>query len=478
MNLDKRTLTNLVAISVVSAVLIVYALAQLLTGAILDDSYPLSVQVPDTGGLIPQQEITLSGVPVGLVESFKLEGEHVIVQMAIDENRNIPRDVDVVILRRSAVGEQALDFRPHDNGSEDFYEAGDVVQPADVVTPVEVQRLLTLADEVFSPIDPENAGKLIGELADIVRGRRDDIRSIISDSAEFSSDIADNGENYDKLFREGRKVTRSLAANRESLAQSLGDMADAATVLSDMRGDFEGLLADAPPLMGEVSTLVNRVNPTLSCIVTDLAAINEYTARDRQMDNIETALRYNQWFFVGFDIGSPYDAEGRVWNRLQFIPPQQPPARSYLPEKRPIPDILPGGACESPFGPGAGSATQAGYSKRVPEARVIRPANDRRQPVRAAGLIRTDSASSDGDDSESSAGSAPSGGDRGSAGGNTEEQAAPNLPATAAAPEASALPVTGLAAMTLALVGLLLVAAGVPFTRLRPRGKTEPGDSA
>lgn len=389
MNLGSRTMTNLIAVGLVSAVLIIYALAQLLTGALLDDSYPLTVQVPETGGLIPQQEVTLSGVPVGLVESFELEGEHVNVLLSIDEGRQIPRDVDVVILRRSAVGEQAIDFRPREGTGDDFYAAGDVVEPASVVTPVEVQRLLTLADEVFAPVDPENAGKLVGELADIVRGRRDDIRSIISDSAEFSADIADNGEDYDKLFREGRKVSASLAENRESLARSLGDMADAAAVLSDMRSDFEGLLADAPPVLNDVTTIFDRANPNLSCIITDVADINEYMARDRQMHNLEETLRYNQWFWVGFDIGSPYDAEGRVWNRLQFIPPQEPPARSYLPEKRAIPDILPGGACESPFGPGAGSATERNYSKRVPDAKIVRPANDRREPARPIGSDTT-----------------------------------------------------------------------------------------
>ena len=49
-----------------------------------------------------------------------------------------------------------------------------------------------------------------------------------------------------------------------------------------------------------------------------------------------------------------------------------------------IPDILPGGACESPFGPGAPAAHQADYSKRVPDAEVVRPANDRAEPVRTS----------------------------------------------------------------------------------------------
>ena len=469
MNLGRHTIINLIAIGVVSAALIVYALAQLLTGALLDDTYPLTVQVPNTGGLIPQQEVTLSGVPVGLVDSFELHGEHVNVNLKIDEGRRIPKDVDVVILRRSAVGEQAIDFRPHEGVDDDYFVAGDVITPNEVVTPVEVQRLLTLADEVFAPIDPTNAGKLVSELADIVRGRRDDIRSIISDSAEFSSDIADNGQDYDTLFREGRKVTRALAANRASLAQSLGDMADAAELLSAMRVDFEGLLTDAPPLLTEVTNLADRANPNLSCIISDFASLNEYMAQERQMRNLEEALRVNQWFFVGFDISAPYDHAGRVWNRIQFIPPQEPPAQSYLPEKRPIPDILPGGACESPFGPGAGSATQAGYSKRIPEARIVRPANDRRQSVRIVGAT----GGSDADDDQSTGGGSSSDGgspsdDGGSRSAGDARDPAPSLPATAVAPEA-ALPITGLAASTLFGIGLLFIAVGIPAVRARLR---------
>ena len=466
--LARRTLINLVAIGVVSAVLIVYALAQLLTGALLDDSYPLTVRLPSTGGLIPQQEVTLSGVPVGLVEGFELEGEHVNVALSIDETRKIPTKVDAVILRRSAVGEQAIDFRPYEDTGDEFFKPGDIVDPRDVVTPVEVQRLLTLADEVFSPVDPENAGKLISELADIVRGRRDDIRSIISDSAEFSSDIADNGADYDKLFREGRKVTAALAKDRKVIAGSLGDMADAAAVLADMRTDFEGLLASAPPLLRTVNDLVNRANPNLSCVITDFAAINEFTARDRQMHNVEEALSHNQWFFVGFDVITPQDHAGRIWNRLQFMPPSEPPANSYLPEKRPVPHILPGGACESPFGSGAGSATQAHWAKRVPDTRVDRPANDRRHNVRVT------SASTSGG----------GGGDTGSGddGGNNDTAV---LPATDTSPgsvgadqaqgTSGSVATTGIDALVLFLIGLALIAVGIPAARARVRANDSQG---
>ena len=472
MNLGRRTIANLVAIGLVSAALIVYALASLLTGALLDDSYPLSVEVPNTGGLIPQQEVTLSGVPVGLVESFDLVGEGVKAHLSIDEGQRIPRDVDVVILRRSAVGEQAIDFRPREGAGNEFFEPGDTVTPANVVTPVEVQRLLTLADEVFGPVDPENAGKLIAELADIVRGRRDDIRSIITDSAEFSADIADNGEDYDRLFREGRKVTAALAENREDLSRSLDAMADAAAVLSDSRTELEGLLAEMTPLLGQVSTLVHRADANLSCIITDFADINTYMAADRQMDNTEKALRLNQWFFVGYDITSEPDHAGRIWNRIQFIPPQQPPARSYLPQKRPIPDILPGGACSSPFGQGAGSATQASYEKTVPEARIVRPPNDRKQDVRVAGPpIGSGSGAGSGDGTGGGFGSGSPG--SGGAGGDMAG------PPAGSGEDADGGPLAGTGAALLSLLlGLLFIAAGIPAARARVRGGLKDAESS
>lgn len=447
-DLPRRTLANLIAIALVSTALIVYALAQLLAGALLSDSYPLTVLVPKTGGLIAQQEVTLSGVSVGLVEDFTLTDDAVEVHLTIDEDKRIPRDVDVVILRRSAVGEQALDFRPHEGAGEDFYEAGDVVEPADVVTPVEVQRLLTLADEVFAPVDPENAAKLVGEIADIVRGRRDDLRSIITDSAEFSSDIADNGESYDQLFFEGRKVTKALADNREVLSESLGDMADAAEILTDVRTDLEGLLAEAPPLLEQVVDITERGGPNLSCVINDVADINTYVAQERQLNHIETALRHNQWFFVGFDITAPTDPFGGVWNRIQFVLPQQPPAESYLPEKRPIPDILPGGACSSAFGPGAGAAVQAEYRKTVPEARIVRPGDDRVRPVRSSGgPIGTGFSGPDDPSGPTSSG-----------GGTVPLAAVPSGP----------LPATGGGAVSF-LLGLVMLGAAVPVVKARLR---------
>jgi virulence factor Mce-like protein len=376
---------NLVAVAAASAVLLVYAFTQLLAGAMFDRSYPLFVRLPESGGLLAEQEVSVAGRVVGRVRDVRLEGAGVVAELAINQGQQVPVGSQVVVLRRSPVGEQALDFRPRGSADE-FHDAGDEIDATeDGITPVAVQRLLSLADEVLAGIDTQNAAAVVSELARTAEGRSESLRRLIIDSARFSTTIADNGADYDRLFREGRRVSGVLAEHRQTLARSIGEMADAAAVLSDMRTEFEGLLEEAPGTLDQITGMVDRSQANLSCVVTDIAALNAYMARPEQQENAAGALNVNQWFFVGFDILSPYDPFGAPWNRIEFMLPQEPPALSYLPAKRPIPDILPGGACSSPFGNGAPSATQAGFAQRVPEARVVRPEDDRTDPVRIAG---------------------------------------------------------------------------------------------
>lgn len=381
--MDRRTFVNLVAVSVAAAALLIYALAQLVAGAVLDNRYSLYVDLPRGGGLLPDKEVTYNGHGIGQVGDMELVGEFVRLRLAIEHDVRVPRDVDVVVQRSSALGEQALDIRPRSGVTEQtaFYDAGDTIEVADLTLPPEVQRLLALANEAFAPIDKEAAGAVVAELADTLRGRGDDLRAILQDSADFSEDLADHGQDLDRFFSSGRVVNRVLAENRDELAGVIGDIADASTVLSDMRAEFEGVLADAPPTLALAGELVERSQPNLSCSIRDLANASEYVAQPAVLTDAAEALRLNRLFFDGFAAITPTDPFGHYWQRLKFELRDEGVGERYEP-KRPIPPILPGGACTSPFGPGAPAATQAGHVPVVTETTVIPPEDNRAEPVR------------------------------------------------------------------------------------------------
>ncbi|WP_370326177.1 MlaD family protein [Euzebya sp.] len=391
-----RTFINLVTVIIASAVLLLFAATQLLASAVLDNTYTMYVELPEAGGLLEDKEVTYRGVGVGSVEEVYLCGEAdaealpdcedaegVLVEMGIENDIEIPTEVDVVVLRQSAVGEQALDIRPTGAvGPETaFHAAEEVIRPGSITLPTKPQDLLELANEVFAPVDAQDAATVVAELADAVEGRSEDIRSILVDSATLSEAVGDNGTDFDRFFASSRTVNATLAENREELAQLITDLADSAELVGDIRGEVDGLLDTAPTVLDATTSLLARGRANLACSIRDLADLNTFVNQPENLANLEEAIRVNQYFFEAFRIIGPTSIQGDPWLRVQFLLEPQPTPVLYDPA-RPVPATLPGGACESVFGPGAGAAVQPNHQLAVPrDGEVIRPENDRRTSV-------------------------------------------------------------------------------------------------
>lgn len=383
-----RTLVNLITVIIASSVLALYALTQLVAGAVLGQGYPLFVPLPEAGGLTENKQVTYRGVGVGTIADVEVMGDGVMVEMEIDPDAQIPVGVDIVVLRQSAVGEQALDMRPRvpETADTEYYEEGDVIEPLSApVLPSKPEDLLVLADRVFGGVDTESAAILIEELANTVRGRSDDLRSIMVDSAALSESVADNGANYDRLFAASRVVNATLADNRAELAAIITDLAEGAELIGEIRGDVDALLDTAPPVLSQVTSVLERGDANLACVVRDLADINSYVGRPPHLEDLAEGLRLNRWFFDAFRIIGAFSVvQDEPWVRVPLIAEPAPVPLQYVPQ-RPIPDTLPGGACESVFGPGAGAAVQPNHQLAVPEGQVVRPANDRQTSITTAG---------------------------------------------------------------------------------------------
>ncbi|MGI9017945.1 MAG: MlaD family protein [Euzebya sp.] len=386
-----RTVINLVTVIIASAVLVLFAVTQLLATAILDNNYPLFVELPEAGGLLENKQVTYRGVGVGEIVAVTLCGddsrpdlpacagvENVLVEMGVNNDIQIPKGIDVVVLRQSAVGEQALDIRPiiATGPQTEYYTEGEVLQPGSITLPTKPQNLLEVANRVFEPVDPDSAATLVRELAATVQGRSEDLQSIMVDSANLSQAVGDNGADFDRLFAASRIVNGSLARNRDALASLITDLADGAELIGDVRDEIDGLLDTAPPVLDATTSLLQRGDANLACNLRYLANLNTFTNLPENLANLEEGIRVNVFFFDAFRIIGPTSVQGDPWLRVQFIAEPAPVPLLYVP-KRPIPATLPGGACESVFGPGAGSAVQPNHQLATPDGQVIRPENDR-----------------------------------------------------------------------------------------------------
>ena len=103
--------------------------------------------------------------------------------------------------------------------------------------------------------------------------------------------------------------------------------------------------------------LVRQEKPNLSCIVSDLGTLNAAIAG--RLSDLQGTLDLNHFFFDAVWKSVQLGLDNMGWFRVHVLPPQQPPGRSYVPP-RATPDVFPGKACSSRFGPGVGPVTQSG----------------------------------------------------------------------------------------------------------------------
>lgn len=367
-----RTRANLAAVAVASVALLAYGLVQL-ASAVSDPTYPLSVRLPESGGLLADQEVTVAGRAVGVVDDVELAGDGVVAHLSIDDGQHVPVGSTVWVLRRSAIGEQAINFTPPTETAGD-HAPGDVIEPDDVMLPVDVQDLVESADDLLGAIDADDAATVVRETAHAVRGRGDSLRWLLRDAGDVADTIAARAATIDRAAASGRVAIDTLAEARTELSAAITDTAGAAETLAALRGDLDALETTAPDTLERAEALLVDARPGLACGIEHLAALAGRVADPKPLDDLETALARNQWFFEGIRAGAPRDeATGNIWARLRVLPPQSEVPRSHLPDKRPVPPVTPGGSCDSLWGPGHGPATQEGFEVIVPDADFVPP---------------------------------------------------------------------------------------------------------
>jgi len=121
------------------------------------------VLLPESGGLLPNQDVTFRGVPIGRIKAVNLTGTGVEALAAIDADVRVPNDGVVRVSALSPAGEQYLDFRPVNDRSPALTD-GTVIGRDRTTIPISLARLLAGADGLLAQLDPQQIAAITDEL--------------------------------------------------------------------------------------------------------------------------------------------------------------------------------------------------------------------------------------------------------------------------------------------------------------------------
>lgn len=372
--LTGRISANVLAVLVVSIVLIVGAFLTYASGVVFDDSYEVQIALPEAGGVLPDQQVTVLGRAVGQVRDVEVTTDGVLVTMGIMGDQRVPDPAIATVLRRSPVGEQAVDLAPP-TLEWTAAEEGSVIAADDVTIAPEVAGLLDETVAVFSEIGADDVSVLVEELAVALDGRGQRLRRLGRDSLDLQRTLVGGIPEFERLLDTSEATLDVLQEQRDTLRSVIREGADLTEVFAEQRPNLDALLDNTPRALDEAEALLVNVRPNLGCLLRDLTDLNDmllgpstYQGANgpdlysSKLDELERGLATHQFFFEqGFSLVAQYDVNtGTPWLRV-LLKADSPQKAEFYDDFRATPQTQPGAACDSEaFGPGVDAVRQPG----------------------------------------------------------------------------------------------------------------------
>jgi virulence factor Mce-like protein len=383
--LSTRVSTNVIVVVVLSVLLVAGAFATYASGVVFDDSYPVRVALPEAGGVLPDQQVTVMGRAVGQVAEVEVTEEGVLLTLRIQGDQRVPDPARTTVLRRSPIGEQAIDLAPTE-AEWTAAEADTVVATTDVTIAPEVAGLLEQTVELFDALEVDDVSILVEELAVALDGRGDRLRRLGRDSLDLQRTLVDGIPEFERLLSASEATLAVLQDQRDTLRSAIANGADLTEIFAEQRPNLDALLDSGTPALDQLDAFLLNTRADLGCLMTDLTALNDmllgpstYEGANpgqyaSKLEELERGLALHRFFFQqGFSlIAQPDVNTGLLWLRVQLVA-DEPQKAQFYDGFRPTPVTAPGAACVSEeFGRGVDAVRQPG----VQEAQETSPGID------------------------------------------------------------------------------------------------------
>ena len=256
---------------------LIIAAAYLWLGALrinpLASTYRVKIELPESGGLLANQDVSVRGVPVGRIDSLTVTPDGVDAYASIKSGTKIPVSAKARVSGLSPAGEQYIDFEP-DTASGPYLSNDSVVHRADTTTPIPLSQLLADADGLLAQTSPEKLELIKKEL------------SLTNAGPGKLSDIIDGGTFLLSTLDPVLPQTVSLLQNSRTVFTLLDDVnggIDAASHnigsvlagVNKMDGGYRTFVDQTPQLLSAVDGLYDDNSDTMVGLLANLVTTSQ-----------------------------------------------------------------------------------------------------------------------------------------------------------------------------------------------------------
>ncbi len=296
-------------------------------------TYLVSVDLPESGGLLADQDVTLRGVAVGKVDDLTLTPSGVHATLRLNNGIHIPDTTGIRVSGLSAAGEQYVNLDGDGDGAP--LRDGSVINGTDAKLPVSLADLLAHGDGFFKQLDTEKLKVIRKELSMSTEGPQK-LADIVDGGAFLLSTLDGVLPETTKTLRTSRVALNLIADKNAGMHQAANNISGVLTGVNKMRDGYRKLTEITPATLNQADNLFDDNSDTMVELLGSLASTSQLLyLRVPALSSLWPNYRGSMLDALG---GTMHDYG--VWVNLDIYPryacdygtPRRPPSSADYPE--------------------------------------------------------------------------------------------------------------------------------------------------
>jgi phospholipid/cholesterol/gamma-HCH transport system substrate-binding protein len=274
----RSTKLQLVAFAMITLLGISYVSARYvgLGDRLFGDSYVVTADFAESGGIFTNAEVTYRGVAVGRVDRLRLADDGVHVDLRLNGGSRVPADTRAVVENRSAVGEQYVDLQPRHQGGP-YLASGSHITVRNTATPVHTETLLLNLNRLVESVDNHDLAVVIDQLGAAFAGSGRDLQAIIDSGDALTKEASDNLPETLSLINNGPTVLGTQRDSGSAIKSFSSDLADLSATLRTSDGDLRKVLDNGIIASQTLDQLLKTNGPNLTALLANLLTTGQVT---------------------------------------------------------------------------------------------------------------------------------------------------------------------------------------------------------
>lgn len=254
-------------------------------------TYPVTMQLTDSGGIFTGADVTYRGVSVGRVGPLTLKADGVDVQLDINKNApEIPANTNAAVRNLSAIGEQYVDLQPASNSGK-MLDGDSVIPESRTTVPVSVEDLVVSLDDFVKTVPLDSLRTVVDQLGVAFSNTAQPLQKLLDTSNEFTKAAQDALPQTTALLRDGRTVLTTqddTSGQFKDFSRSLAQLADQ---LKTSDPDLRAVIDNGPETGRQISGLLDESGSSLGDVISNLLVVSNI-AQPRQANIAQILTGY------------------------------------------------------------------------------------------------------------------------------------------------------------------------------------------